>query len=70
MTITVLYSPDIAFTHPISSSAAWKSSLVLCELLCFKGICKRNKAVELCGLIAALALGCSKGYMCALRLLH
>lgn len=70
MAITVSCSADVAFTHPVSSAAARKSGLVLCELFCFKGIWKRNKAVELCGLTAALALGCSKGYTCALWLLH
>lgn len=68
--IIVSCGPDIAFAHPVSSAAVWRSDLIWCNLFCFKGFWKNNKVVELCGLITARGLGCSEGYVRALRLLY
>lgn len=68
--IIVSCGPHIAFAHPVSSAAAWRSDFIWCNLFCFKGFWKNNKVVELCGLITAHGLGGSEGYVRALRLLY
>lgn len=62
--------PGSGFACPVRSAAARKSDMSWCDTFCFKGVWKKNKVIEFCGLIFACGLGRSEGYVRALRLLH